>query len=211
MKRVVLFLCILLTFPAAVQAFQINLFGVPVTGKHDWPKVLYGAAASFLVHEAGHYAYAQAQGFEPEYHFTHVSCDHTPDENFARAGFVAQLIVGSVLRHLDSDIAFGFIGYSAGQAGMYTITGGITEYSDVSAMEHGRLEAGIFTAFNMYLIKEVAHGQRNRKMPRNMDRGNDTGIFRFDGSRSGGSGAGGSVVSEFGSIARYLRVPGLFG
>jgi hypothetical protein len=153
--------------PTFGGGWEITILGVnPKDLKNrSVPKMLLGAATSFVVHELGHLAYAQMHGggyFDWDrkaiiwgnYH----EYSDSRQQMFHRAGFLAQMLVGGALTALfytrHSDFTFGFNGFSMINTALYSQTGGLggDETGDIAQLKNGATEGGIYTDGFSFLV-----------------------------------------------------------
>lgn len=156
MKKTLLVVALLLVAPQA-QAFDVILFGVNVNKleNRNLLEIGVGAAASLLVHEAGHFAVAKINGSSATFRVTSVTAHNTENwsheehQMFARGGFLAQLFVGSILTIIPqtshNDFTIGFNGFTAVNTCKYTLVNYEGKGSDIGYLKNGKSEGGVYT------------------------------------------------------------------
>lgn len=156
MKKTLLVVALLLVAPQA-QAFDVILFGVNVNKLENRNLLVIGvgAATSFLVHEAGHFAVAEINGGGASFHGDYVRANDSSDwseedrQMFSRGGFLAQLLVGGLLTMAPQtryhDFTVGFNGFTAINTCHYTLYGDEGRTSDIANLKNGKSEGGVYT------------------------------------------------------------------
>jgi hypothetical protein len=165
LKRKAVFLIILLvaagTCHAGESDWRFKFFGIDVNdfkGRSIF-KIALGVGASFLAHEAGHFIAGYAVGHEV--HMRHGAAwaddyenmSTTEKEIFHGGGFIAQVLVGTVItaipatRH--SDFSLGFNAATASVVGGYAFKTNNESHphSDVAQMRYGAAAAVTTAAY----------------------------------------------------------------
>ena len=144
---------------ASAGDWTFNIMGI--TPKHfegrSWKIVVLGAVTSLAVHELGHLAWAHYHGgghfdwderavIMDDYH----NRSHGDQQMFHRAGFLAQLTVGSVLTAIPTtrhaDFTVGFSSLAAFEVATYVLFDhGDEDISDVRQLDHGAAEVTFYT------------------------------------------------------------------
>jgi len=162
----------LLLFPSPCSAaeksdYRFYFFGVNADAvqKADWKQVALGAVAAYAVHWVGHVGYAKLSGND-------VSCGWETEilqgdpstaekRNFARAGFVAQSIVGLALTSFEGsrrwDFTRGYVALSAIETLSYPLRR--SDEGDIKMLNRygadGDLEWGIYSAIAVHNLLRV--------------------------------------------------------
>ena len=143
MKKLLLTLLLLIPISAYGGDYQFYFFGVNANAinRSNWKQVTLGAASAIAVHTAGHLIYGKITnsdvtfaGFKETIH----NASQSEKENFARAGFVAQSLVGLILTSFEktrqASFTKGYVVASALETWSYPIrnrdTGDLNEISD---------------------------------------------------------------------------------
>ena len=145
MKKLLLILTLLIPISAYGGDYQFYFFGVNanVINRSNWKQVTLGAVSAIAVHTAGHLIYGKITNSDVTFtgltKETIHNASQSEKENFARAGFVAQSLVGLVLTSFEktrqSSFTKGYIVASALETWSYPIrnrsTGDLSEVSDL--------------------------------------------------------------------------------
>jgi len=149
----------LLIYPAQACAaeksnWEFSFFGIKTTclKERRLLPIIVGAATSLIVHESGHYLMAEKYG-DGRWHSHYVTMygdtNHSEQQMFHRAGFLAQLTVGAILTALPetrhADFTVGFNSFTFAHTLGYTITGGISGNGDIDQLDHGKIEGSFYT------------------------------------------------------------------
>lgn len=166
LKIIILFLILSLS-PTVVMAgnWQFNIMGITPEdfAERNIVKVIIGVIASAGTHELSHYIYGNIYGKASMKDLNYITFEdyynqpYHIQQNFHRAGFVGQLLVGSVLtaipktRH--ADFTLGFNTFTTTNTGIYAATGGIysAKNSDILQLDNGRTEGTVYTVLGGFL------------------------------------------------------------
>lgn len=147
MKRtliaLVFFLFLLIPVSAIAGDYQFYFFGINTNliNKSNWKKVTLGAVSAIITHTVGHLIYGKLTNNDVTFtgltKETIHNASQSDKENFSRAGFVAQSLLGLALTSFEKtrQLAFtkGYVMTSAIETWSYPIrntTGDLKEISD---------------------------------------------------------------------------------
>jgi len=167
------FLLIALSFPfptiaAEKSDYRFYFFGIDteVIRQADWKQAALGAASALAVHWIGHVGYAKLSGNDVTWTtFTESMQGGSPAEkrNFARAGFVAQSIVGLALTSFEGsrrwDFTRGFVAMAAVETLSYPLRIVDEGDGDIELMNkygaNGDAEWGLYSAISLHNLFRV--------------------------------------------------------
>ena len=128
----------------------------------EYAQLVGGIATSFTVHWLGHITYYELNGIDwSQEGLSEVAHEPVPDKlTFSRAGFVGQLLIGTVLKLTPWNDTFFVTGYHAGtciEVMGYPITVRDGDYTGID--ENGGsayLEYGIYSTWSLLLLQPGA-------------------------------------------------------
>lgn len=172
MKKLIvaLMLLLMMSAPAIAGDYKFYFFGVDheMLKSRNWPVIAVGAATAVATHFAGHVIYAKAKDMDVSYEgFWRETINHPQMQpksdirNFARAGFVLQAVVATILTSFEASRRWDFTrGYVIGSAlETWTYDFRKDDTGDLRAIDwaggNGNLEWGAYSLIAIHNVLRV--------------------------------------------------------